>query len=205
MQQAQDAPIGALSAFFFASGASALVYQVAWQRILFVSFGVDLESVTIIVASFMLGLGCGALLGGRLADLFPRQTLMMFAMAEAGLGAFALFSAAFLRTAGELFLHVEPLMLIPINMLLILLPTMLMGATLPILVAHLTRCWKNVGRSTGAMYASNTLGASAGAFLTGFVLLNRFTLDQTIQFAAATNILVAIGVIGLLKNTRAAE
>lgn len=205
MPKAQNAPIIALSAFFFASGASALVYQVAWQRILFVSFGVDLESVTIIVASFMLGLGCGALLGGKLADLYPRRTLMLFATAEAGLGILALFSAAFLRTAGEWFVLMEPLMLIPINMLLMLLPTMLMGATLPILVAYLTRCWKNVGRSTGAMYASNTLGASTGAFLTGFVLLNRFTLDQAIQFAAATNILVAIGVFVLLKNIRAAE
>lgn len=201
MPKAENAPITALSGFFFASGVSALVYQVAWQRILFVAFGVDLESVTIIVASFMLGLGCGALLGGYLADRFPRHTLALFALAEAGLGLFACFSAAFLRAAGEWFLQASPAALVLINAFLLLLPTMLMGATLPILVAHLTRCWRNVGRSTGAMYAANTLGAALGAFMTGFVLLNSLDLDQTILLAAAINISVAIGVSLFLRNT----
>lgn len=200
MSKTENAPVAVLSGFFFASGASALVYQVAWQRILFVAFGVDIESVTIVVASFMLGLGCGALLGGYLADRFPRRTLAMFAIAEAGLGIFACVSPSFFRLAGSWFLHVSPLTLIPINMLLMLFPTMLMGATLPILVSNLTQRWKNVGQSTGAMYAANTLGGAAGAFMTGFILLNRFEIDQVILMAAAVNLFVATGISLVLRN-----
>ncbi len=59
-----------LLAVFFVSGGSALIYQVAWQRLLFSAFGVDIESITIVVSTFMLGLGCGALLGGQAADRF---------------------------------------------------------------------------------------------------------------------------------------
>ena len=60
---------------FFLSGIAALVYQVCWQRMLFVAFGVDIESVTIIVSTFMFGLGARALLGGELADRYPRSAL----------------------------------------------------------------------------------------------------------------------------------
>src|ERR1700758_4599761 len=71
---------------FFASGFSALTYQIAWQRLLFASFGVDIESVTIIVSTFMLGLGLGALGGGVIGARFPRSLLLLFACCEAGTG-----------------------------------------------------------------------------------------------------------------------
>jgi len=63
---------------FFLSGAAALIYQVVWQRLLFVVVGVDIESVTIVVSTFMMGLGVGAILGGWLADIFPRRILLVF-------------------------------------------------------------------------------------------------------------------------------
>ena len=60
-----DAREGRLVLLFFVSGIAALIYQVCWQRLLFEAFGVDMESVTIIVSTFMLGLGLGALVGGQ--------------------------------------------------------------------------------------------------------------------------------------------
>ena len=59
-----------VKAVFFMSGFAALIYQIAWQRMLFTAFGVDLESITIIIAVFMAGLGIGAYFGGRIADNF---------------------------------------------------------------------------------------------------------------------------------------
>lgn len=75
---------------FFMSGFAALIYQIAWQRILFTAFGVDLESITIIIAVFMAGLGIGAYFGGRIADKFPKHIILVFALTEIGIGILAL-------------------------------------------------------------------------------------------------------------------
>ena len=78
---------------FCASGFAALLYQVIWQRLLVIFSGVDVYSVTIIVAAFMAGLGSGSLAGGHLADrLGPRSSLRAFAAAELMVGLFGLFS-----------------------------------------------------------------------------------------------------------------
>jgi MFS family permease len=63
---------------FFASGAAALFYQIAWQRTLFGWYGVDLDSVSVIVSIFMLGLGVGAIVGGWLADHFQFKRILVF-------------------------------------------------------------------------------------------------------------------------------
>ena len=57
-----------LCVLFFFSGFPALIYQLTWQRQLFLIFGVNIESVTIVVTAFMLGLGLGSLAGGWLSD-----------------------------------------------------------------------------------------------------------------------------------------
>lgn len=79
MRTAAPAASLPIAAAFFLSGFAALVYQLAWQRLLFVMVGVDIESVTIIVSTFMLGLGLGAVLGGWLADRWPTRILLAFA------------------------------------------------------------------------------------------------------------------------------
>src|SRR5690349_6806045 len=81
-----------LSLLFFCSGMPALIYQIVWQRVLFAVYGANAESVAVIVSAFMLGLGCGALLGGKLSELFPRQGILFFAGAELGAAIFGLFS-----------------------------------------------------------------------------------------------------------------
>ena len=86
---------GAILAFvlllFFASGFSALLYQTIWQRLLGFFSGVDIYSVTITVAAFMGGLGCGSLAGGQLADrLSQKHRLLAFGLAEGIIALFAL-------------------------------------------------------------------------------------------------------------------
>lgn len=194
VNQSENVEVGFLSLFFFASGAAALVYQVAWQRLLFTAIGVDLESVTLIVAAFMLGLGVGALSGGALADRFPAKTLRLFALAEAGVGIFGFFSADLLFKVGNLLIHSSPFVVALLCFLVLLVPTLLMGATLPILVTHLSRIRPNIGHATGLMYSANTLGAASGAMLAAFVLFEYLNLDQALCLAASTNLLVAIAV-----------
>lgn len=176
---------------FLFSGMAALVYQVSWQRLLFTAFGADLESVTIVVAAFMLGLGAGSLSGGAWADRSPDRTLTMFAVCETGIGVYGMASPELIRGVGELFVKSSLPVVALINFLLVLMPALLMGATLPILVAHTARLWKNVGGATGYMYAANTFGAAMGALCATFLLFRFFTLDVAIRCAAATNLLIA--------------
>src|SRR4051812_25924584 len=92
-----------IAAAFFLSGIAALIYQVIWQRLLFVVVGVDLESVTIVVSTYMMGLGLGALIGGWLADRMPERILLIFCGVEAGIAVFGLMSVDLILGLGTTF------------------------------------------------------------------------------------------------------
>ncbi len=190
--RAGDAVVARLAPLFFVSGVAALVYQVCWQRLLFAAFGVDIDSVTIIVSVFMLGLGVGALAGGYWADRRPDLALRFFALAEAGIGGFGLVSPGLIAAVGEQFVAAPQWQVAVANFLLLLFPTCLMGATLPILVAHVTRLWGNVGKSIGMLYQFNTFGAACGVGLVAFVWLLFFDLNAAIRMAAALNCAVSL-------------
>lgn len=189
-----DARQGRLVVLFFVSGIAALIYQVCWQRLLFEAFGVDMESVTIIVSTFMLGLGLGALVGGQVADRNPGRALAIFAIIELAIAAFGVCSPWLIRAAGAAAVRSSLGTIAAVNFLLLLFPTMLMGATLPILVTHVMRTYRNIGVSIGLLYFANTLGAALGAALTGMLVLYYFGLAATIYLAAALNVCVSASV-----------
>ncbi|HMS15844.1 MAG TPA: fused MFS/spermidine synthase [Planctomycetota bacterium] len=184
-----------LPAVFFASGFAALVYQIAWQRALFLIFGIHTESVTVIVTAFMLGLGLGSLLGGRLSRRGQQASLYAFGVLEAGIGAFGILSLTLFRWVGDLALLSSPWVTGLATMLLLLLPTLLMGATLPILVSWMVTHTGNVGRSVGGLYAVNTFGSALASLLTAVLLFPLFGLRGSILFAAAINLLVSLTVV----------
>lgn len=177
---------------FFLSGVSALLYQTCWQRLLFTSFGMDIESVTIIVSTFMLGLGLGALAGGAVADRVPARLILLFAVCEFGIGLFGLGSLELIRSAGEAFVAAPRPLVMAVNFALLLVPTALMGATLPILVTDAVRRRGGVGVSTGALYFVNTLGASTGALAIAMGAFAYMELPQVIHLAAGINFAVAV-------------
>jgi predicted membrane-bound spermidine synthase len=181
---------------------AALLYQVCWQRLLFQSVGVDLQSVTIIVSTFMFGLGLGALAGGELADRYPERTLALFALIELVTGAFGAASPWLLHAVGAATVHCSVAVISLVNFGLLLIPTTLMGATLPILVTHVVRTFRNLGVSVGVLYFSNTLGAALGAFLTGFLVLYYCGLTATIWIAAALNVAVSVLVWLTMRGER---
>ncbi len=181
-----------IKAVFFLSGIAALIYQIAWQRMLFTAFGVDLESVTIIISVFMAGLGVGAYYGGRIADRFPNHIIQFFALTEIGIGTFGIASPFLIEFVKEVFLHSNVLTVALANFVLLLFPTFLMGSTLPLLTQHLNKYVNDVGNNIGWLYFTNTLGAATACILTGLVLFNYLTLTQVIYLAAVINYIVAI-------------
>ncbi|MGH7284554.1 MAG: spermidine synthase, partial [Polyangiaceae bacterium] len=144
--------IRALRAFFFVSGFAALLYQVVWQRTLFSIYGINIEAVTMVVTVFMLGLGVGSLTGGIISKNPKRPAVLYFAIAEFSIGVFGLVSLRLFHEIGSFTLRLPPVQTALVTFGLMLVPTMLMGGTLPLLVAHFSRLSKNVGESVSSLY-----------------------------------------------------
>lgn len=183
---------GLVLAIFALSGFSALVYQVAWQRVLFRIYGINVEAVTVVVTAFMLGLGLGSLLGGRLSADPRRDRLRLFALVEAGIGLFGLVSLPLFDLVGEATLAAPPPVVAGATFLLLLLPTLLMGSTLPLLTAHLVDHSGNVGRSVGSLYFVNTIGSALASVLVVILLLPLLGLRGAVIAAALGNFGVAV-------------
>lgn len=168
-----------------------MLYQVIWQRLLVIFSGADVYSITIIVAAFMGGLGVGSLIGGRVADrLGARACLWAFAVAELLVGLFGLMSKTLYYDVlyGWLaHLGAGPAIAAATLFATLLWPTFLMGLSLPLVARALTTSVATTGRVVGSLYGWNTLGAATGAFITTWVLLPRFGLEQSLWVGVALN------------------
>lgn len=192
-----------LHVLFFLSGFPALLYQIVWQRALLSIYGVNIESVTVVVSAFMLGLGLGSLAGGYLSRRVG-PLLVVFALMELSVAAFGVISLRLFHWAASFTAGAPALETGLISFALVLVPTILMGATLPVLVAHLFRISRNVGRSVGSLYFVNTLGSAVACFLAAEVTMHRLGMSGSVMLAAAINTLVALAVLFVHFSSRSA-
>jgi spermidine synthase len=189
---------------FFLSGFAAVLYQVIWQRLLTFFSGADIYSITIIVAAFMAGLGLGNVAGGRLADrLGPRGSLRAFAIAEVSIGVFGLLSKFLFYDV--LYSRLPQLgentgVAAVVLFVSLLVPTFLMGVSLPLLSRALTHQVADAGRIIGSLYGWNTLGAATGAFATTWILVPNIGLEGALVCGAAANFLCALGAFAISKQ-----
>jgi predicted membrane-bound spermidine synthase len=186
---------------FFTSGFAALLYQVIWQRVLAIFSGADVYSVTIIVAAFMAGLGCGSLAGGYIADrVSMRRRIVLFAVSELAIAVFALISKWLYYDVLYLqFNHLarSPVVLAGVLFISLLWPTFFMGMSLPLLAKTLTRRVEGAAQMIGSLYAFNTLGAAVGALLTVWLFMRTLGFEVTVQFGAVLNIFAALGAVAV--------
>lgn len=182
---------------FFFSGMSGLVFEVIWIRSLGLWVGQTSIAMSLVVAAFLAGLVVGSFYGGRFADRAARP-LRLYGMFELGIGASALLITLLL---GKLSMMPLPGFLdsrfarIALSFVLLFPPTFAMGATLPVLTRFLTKNIAHVGRSFGTLYAVNTLGASVGCGLAGFVLIGSLGILRTALVAVTLNFAVGIAAI----------
>ncbi|MBN2054884.1 fused MFS/spermidine synthase, partial [bacterium] len=189
---------------FFLSGACGLIYEVVWVRMFTALFGSTTYAVSTVLAAFMAGLALGSYLYGRFVD-GRRRILPVYAGLEVGIaltGAALPFIMHVLQPAMHALYrelhHDRPLLTIAqflIGFLLMVIPTTLMGATLPVLSRYLVRQRRQVTRRTGLLYALNTLGAVAGTLAAGFVLIRSVGLTASILAAAAVNLGIGLTVL----------
>jgi predicted membrane-bound spermidine synthase/tetratricopeptide (TPR) repeat protein len=189
----------ALTAIFLVSGAAGLAYEIVWARQLSLLFGVSVHAVSAVLAAFMGGLGLGAELSGRRLDrgLAP---LRLYAALETALGAYVLLFPLFLIAMGKIYpaLHsgaegVTPYVTavrFALSVAILIVPTTLMGGTLPALVRHFTDTGSGAGSAGGRLYAVNTLGAVAGCVAAGFFMVENIGLSNTLRVGAALNIII---------------
>jgi spermidine synthase len=181
-----------LCVLFFCSGMPALIYQVVWQRALFSLYGVNAESVAVIVSAFMLGLGLGSLLGGWASSRFPEKLVSLFAVSELGVGIFGLFSLRMFHWAAAFSAGKSLPTTVLFGLLLLLFPTMLMGATLPLLVQQFVRGSERVGFSVSMLYFVNTFGSAVACYFCATFLLRDFGEWHAVLVAASMNAMVSV-------------
>lgn len=179
-------------AVFFLSGFAALLYQIVWQRALYAIYGINIESVTMVVTAFMLGLGLGSLAGGVVSKDPKRPVLLMFSLVELGIGLFGAVSLGVFHAVGKVTLGMGPVPTFIVTFLLVLVPTLLMGSTLPLLVAHLVRANKNVGKSVGTLYFVNTLGSAFASAAAVLFIMGKAGQSGSVRLAAAMNLGVSL-------------
>jgi spermidine synthase len=189
-----------MAAVFGISGSAALIYQVAWQRVLALHSGVGIYSVAIIVAAFMAGLGIGSYWGGvKASRLKASDALLWFAAIELAVGAFATISSWFyydLLGSQAAWLYSSLGRVGLVHFVSLLIPTCLMGMSLPFLVQAAVHDLRFACQTIGVLYGINILGAAFGAWLAPWVLIRHFGIDGAIWFGAGANI--TAGVLSLL-------
>src|SRR5690242_16157570 len=191
----QSQQLRILCVLFFFSGFPALIYQLTWQRELFLIFGVNIESVTIVVTAFMLGLGFGSLAGGWLSKRRGIPLLLLLAAIEALTAAFGIVSLPLFRKVSDIAIGLSLPATAVASLALVIAPTLLMGATLPLLVGHLARRSGNTGSTVGLFYYVNTLGAGAACFVSALALFPFLGMSGSIYVAVAMNAAVAAGAL----------
>ena len=176
-----------LAVLFFCSGMPALLYQIVWQRALFAIYGVNAQSVAVVVTAFMLGLGMGSFVGGRLSARFPRHGILIFGIAELGVAVFGLSSLRIFQSVAAYTAGANLIWTIFFSLLLLFVPTVLMGATLPLLVNHLVLRTNRVGTSVSTLYFVNTFGSAVACYLCATFLLRDFGQTGSVFIAACMN------------------
>jgi spermidine synthase len=202
-----DIRVFLFSLIFFLSGATALIYQVAWMRKLSLFFGSDVYSAAVTLSAFMAGLSLGSWISGRLSR---NATMPLLAY-----GALELFIAIYAITFGTLMAWFDPILShiystsyvdspatyqvirATIAFVILLPPTILMGATLPLVVQQFAVSPHTLGARFGHFYAVNTAGAVFGTLLAGFLLLPMLGITRSILLSAAINIAIGFTAIAL--------
>lgn len=191
----------AIALLFLISGATGLIYQVVWTRMFTTIFGNTTYAVSAVLSAFMCGLALGSHTFGKIADR-KRRPLRIYALLEVGIALSAIAMPTLVHATEGI--HSKVYLAFPdstwtltliktgIAFAVLIVPTFLMGATLPVLSRFVVQQSKQVGSRVGLLYAINTLGATAGCLLTGFYLILAFGVRETVYIAAGLNVVLAL-------------
>ncbi|MFN0149479.1 MAG: fused MFS/spermidine synthase [bacterium] len=196
---------------FSLSGAAGLAYETLWFRSLALIFGSTVLALGTVLAAFLGGLAAGSLVIGHATRRSDRP-LRLYGLLEIGIGAAALVLPLLLRGAqalatgalagadgGGTFFGVARFALV---FVVLLVPTFLMGGTLPAMMRHFVRTESDLGRQAGLLYFANTGGAAAGTLVTGYILIPALGMATTNILAVVCNLTVGVAILALAGRER---
>lgn len=198
-----------LPLLYAVSGACSLIYQLVWVKQLCLVFGSGFTAVSVVTAVFFLGLGLGGWWGGGLASRLTRP-LRAYAIAEAGISVCALLIphvmelaefvyAAWYPAVGESLRQTAFIRLL-LSACILLPPSVLMGATVPLIIQSYSRRTEKLGRDTGLIYGMNAFGAGLGVCAAGWFLFRYLGLFHSNLLAAVLNAVVALCALQLSRH-----
>ncbi|MCC6503605.1 MAG: fused MFS/spermidine synthase, partial [Deltaproteobacteria bacterium] len=199
--------------FFFLTGLTGLAYELVWIRLLILSFGSTQFAITTVLATFMAGLALGSVIFGRVVDKY-RSPLKVYGIIEILLGIYCVISPLIFYLVKTAYLYLSPItpdatfradfepMQFVLSLVVLIIPTTLMGGTLPALVKYLARTEK-IGFNIAMPYAVNTLGAVTGCLATGLFALYYFGVNATVYLAGVIDIIVGALILVLYRKTAA--
>ena len=203
-----------VAGLLFGSGFSALVYQTVWLREFRMIFGASTGATAAVLAIFMAGLGIGSAVLGKRADarssplgFYAHLELLIALSAALSLPLLWLVRTAYLASGGSVHLGmgIATVIRLLLSMLVLAIPTFLMGGTLPAAARAVETAGDESRRNLALLYGMNTIGAVAGTLLSTFFLLENLGNEQTLFVAALLNALVAITARGIAKRIAAEE
>jgi len=195
--------------FLLFSGTCGLIFEILWMKMLTLVIGNTVFSITTVLTSFMGGLALGSFLAGRLEDKI-KNPLRIYGLLEGCIGAYALVLPLLIAATEPFFRfiyqNVNPsfygfsLLRFLVCGIILLVPTTLMGATLPVISKYFVKRQAHLGWTVSKIYGVNTFGAVLGSFAAGFILIPRLGIILTIYSAAFVNLAIAASVLILFRN-----
>lgn len=186
---------------FFLSGLAGLIYEVLWIRQLSLIFGTTSFAVSTVLSAFMGGLALGSWIFGKIADR-RRDPLRIYAFLEVAIGVYCLLIPLLLKAVTNVYVltshsmegsfYVMSLMRFILALLVLILPTVFMGATFPVLSRYVVRSMDRLGSGVGRLYGINTFGAVIGCFAAGYLLIGTLGVWKTTIVAVILNGIVAL-------------
>ena len=199
---------------FFVSGISGLMYEIVWLRMLSRIMGVTIYATSTVLSAFMAGLAVGSFLLGKFIDR-RKDSLKVYAFLEFLIGCTALFIPIVLTISLPLYKYIyqtsggsivmTTVVRATLSFLALLIPTTLMGGTLPVLTSYLVKRENVFGKNFSLLYGLNTLGAVTGVLLSGFITIGLFGERMTVYLGVVINLLVAISAYSLFRREERTE
>ena len=187
---------------FILSGASALIYEVIWMRQLTLVFGSTVFATSTVLTAFMAGLALGSYYFGRKIDESHISPLKLYAILEVGIGGFCIVWPLLLSVLTAIYVlifryittefYTLSLIRFILTFGILLIPSTLMGGTLPVLTRFFVKRLEQLGTNIGILYALNTFGAVFGTVAAGFVLIEALGITWSLRVAIAINLGVAL-------------
>ena len=191
----------------FASGAVGLVDEVIFFKYLSLAFGATAHASSAVLVAFMGGLALGATAAARFDARIARPLLVYGVLRDRrrcrlrGVAVAVLVGRPFLRLDGrrDFIAGGSRAVRGGLAAAVVLLPTVAMGATLP-LVARVAGATEGGAGEVATLYAANTAGGALGSLLGAYAIIPALGLSTSLRAGALVSVVIGLTAMMLSRE-----